>query len=141
MFTNRPLNTGSSFLLQTTASATPRSRRGAALLASMFVMTAVSLIVIGMLQTETVQFAALRNTVDYDRARYLAEAGMNHALSILESDISWRGTVAKTEFPASSGEYYTAIVTDGLNGTVQVVGIGESGTFSRTVQVVVKQGG
>jgi hypothetical protein len=67
-----------------------RARRGAALLASMFVMSAVSMTVIGILQTETVQFAALRNTIDYDRARYLAEAGMNHALSTLETDISWR---------------------------------------------------
>tara|TARA_R110002072_G_scaffold155657_2_gene306110 strand:+ start:172734 stop:173159 length:426 start_codon:yes stop_codon:yes gene_type:complete len=118
-----------------------RARRGAALLASMFVMSAVSMIVIGILQTETVQFAALRNTIDYDRARYLAEAGMNHALSTLETDISWRGTIRRTEFPANSGEYYTALAVDGPSGTVQVIGVGEAGSFSRTVQVNVKQGG
>lgn len=118
-----------------------RARRGAALLASTFVMSAVSMIVIGILQTETVQFAALRNTIDYDRARYLAEAGMNHALSTLETDISWRGSIRRTEFPANSGEYYTAFTVDGPNGTVQVIGIGEAGNFSRTVQVDVKQGG
>lgn len=111
------------------------------MLASMFVMSAVSLIVIGILRTESVQFAALRNTIDYDRARYLAEAGMNHAVSQLETDISWRGTIRRTEFPARSGEFYQAIAEDGVNGTVVVTGMGEAGDFSRTVQVVVKQGG
>ena len=118
-----------------------RQRRGAALLASLFVMSAVSMIVIGILQTEMIQFAALRNTVDYDRARYLAEAGMNHGLCLLEADITWRGAVERTEFPSGSGEYYYATVVDGVEGTVQVIGIGESGTFYRLVQVVVKQGG
>lgn len=141
MITNRQIgNAASTARIQQRASVR-RTRRGAALLASMFVMSAVSMIVIGILQTETVQFAALRNTIDYDRARYLAEAGMNHALSILESDISWRGTVVRTEFPSKSGEYYTAFAADGPDGTVQVIGVGEVGTFSRTVQVVVKQGG
>lgn len=116
-------------------------RRGAALLASMFVMSAVSMIVIGILRTETVQFAALRNTIDYDSARYLAEAGMHHGLSKLETDISWRGNIQRTEFPARSGNFYQAIALDGPNGTVIVTGIGQVGNFSRTVQVVVKQGG
>lgn len=120
---------------------TLRQRRGAALLAALFVMSAVSVIVIGILQTETIQFAALRNSVDYDRARYLAEAGMNHALSILETDFTWRGKVVRTEFPAGSGEFYSAVVIDGTDGTVRVTGIGDAGTFSRTVHVVVKQGG
>ena len=110
-------------------------------MASMFVMSAVSLIVIGILRTESIQFAALRNTIDYDRARYLAEAGMNHGISKLETDISWRGTIRRTEFPASSGEFYQAMAEDGVNGTVVVTGMGEAGDFSRTVQVVVKQGG
>ena len=116
-------------------------RRGAALLASLFVMSAVSMIVIGILRTETIQFAALRNTIDYDRARYLAEAGMHHGLSKLETDISWRGKIRRTEFPARSGEFYQAVTEDGPNGTVVVTGMGEVGNFSRTVQVVVKQGG
>lgn len=118
-----------------------RPRRGAALLAALFVMSAVSVIVIGILQTETIQFAALRNSVDYDRARYLAEAGMNHALSVLEKDIAWRGTIARTEFPAGSGEFYTAVVIDGVDGTVHVTGTGDAGAFTRTVHVEVKQGG
>ena len=118
-----------------------QTRRGAALLASMFVMSAISMIVIGILQTETVQFAALRNTIDYDRARYLAEAGMNHGLSKLETDISWRGSINRTEFPAGSGEFYQALVENGVGGTVVVTGAGAVGDFARTVQVVVKQGG
>lgn len=108
---------------------------------ALFVVSVISMVVIGILQTETLQFAALRNTIDYDRARYLAEAGMHHGLSILESDITWRGDVARTEFPAGSGEFYQAKVESGADATVVVTGLGEAGSFSRTVQVVVKQGG
>jgi hypothetical protein len=107
----------------------------------MFVMSAVSMIVIGIVRTEAVHFAALRNTIDYDRARYLAEAGMNHGLSKLETDITWRGTIRRTQFPPGSGEFYQAVAEDGVHGTVVITGMGEAGNFSRTVQVVVKQGG
>ncbi len=116
-------------------------RRGAALLAALFVMSVTSMIVIGILQTETVQFTALHNTIEYDRSRYLAEAGVHHGLSQIERNIEWRGTISKTEFPPGSGEFYRTKVEDGPGGTVLVTGWGVSGSFSRSVQVQVKQGG
>jgi len=116
-------------------------RRGAALLTTLFVMSVTSVIVIGILETGTTQLAALKNTIDYDRSRYLAEAGMQHAFALLETDIDWRGGISRTEFPAGSGEFYQASATSGDNGTVVVEATGESGSFSRTVRVVIKQGG
>ena len=89
------------------------SRRGAALLTAMFVMVVTSMLVLMICDTQTIQYSALRNTIDYDRARYLAEAGVQHALALLEKDIDLRGTVPNTEFPAKSGEYYTVTVATG----------------------------
>lgn len=119
----------------------PASRRGTALLAALFVMSIASMVVLGVLDSQTSQYAALSNTVAYDEARYLAEAGTAHGLALLEEDFSWRGAVARTEFPRASGRFYSADVRNGPRGTVIVTGTGESDGFVRTVTVVVKQGG
>lgn len=116
-------------------------RRGAALLMALFVMTLASALVVGTLDSQRMRYAALRNTVDWDRARYLAEAGLNDALSQLEADIDWRTGIATTEFPAGSGMTYSATVNDAAAGTVEVVAVGNAGTFSRRLRVTVKHGG
>ena len=46
---------------------------------ALFVMVVVSGIVIGIVDTMTLQYAANRNTIAWDKARYLAEAGVQHA--------------------------------------------------------------
>lgn len=116
-------------------------RKAAALLTALFVMTATSTIVITMLDTQTLQYAALRNTIDWDRARYLAEAGMQHALAELETDINWRNGILTTEFPAGSGNTYSATATDGTSGDVVITAVGTAGNVVRRLQTTVKQGG
>ncbi len=116
-------------------------RRGAAFLLALFVMVATSVVVASMLDTQTMQYMALNNTVDYDRARYLAEAGLQHTLSILEQDILFRGTVSHNDFPPGSGHSYQADAVDGANGTVQITAAGTAGQFTRRVVVTVKMGG
>lgn len=117
------------------------ARRGTALLAALFVMSVSSMVVLAILDSQTSQYAALRNTVAYDEARYLAEAGMAHGLALLENDITWRGTLSRTEFPRGSNRFYQTLIESGAGGTVIVTGTGESADFVRTVSVVVKQGG
>ncbi|MBI1314716.1 hypothetical protein GC176_25770 [bacterium] len=104
-------------------------------------MSISSVTILAILDSQTSQYAALSNTVAYDEARYLAEAGAAHGLALLEDDFSWRGTVARAEFPDGSGRYYSTLVEDGSDGTVKVTGTGESSDFVRTVSIVVKQGG
>jgi type II secretory pathway component PulK len=116
-------------------------RRAAALLTALFVMTVTSTLVITMLDTQTLQFAAMRNTIDWDRARYLAEAGIQHALAELEANIDWRTGVTATQFPFGSGNTYTATAVDGANGTVVVTATGTAGNVTRRLQITVKQGG
>lgn len=118
-----------------------RRRRGAALLFAIFVMTVASTLVVSMAQTQMMRYSALRNTRDWDDARYVAEAGLNHALSELEQDIDWRSGLPDTEFPAASGRFYSATAVDGPNGTVIVKVTGNSGTFTRQLTATIKHGG
>ena len=119
-----------------------RSRRkGAAILLALLVMAATTMIVVAVLDTQTMQFKALNNTMDYDRARYLAEAGMSHSLSILEQDITFRGTIAQMDFPAGSGNGYQSTVQDGVDGAILITSSGTSGNFTRRLETNVKQGG
>ncbi|MDX1962087.1 MAG: hypothetical protein SFX18_02975 [Pirellulales bacterium] len=116
-------------------------RAGAAMLMALFVMTVTTIIVISIVDTEILQYASLRNTFDWDRARYLAEAGTQHAFAELESNIQWREGIPRTEFPAGSGQSYSATVTDGPAGSVIVTSWGTSGTVTRSLQTTLKQGG
>lgn len=116
-------------------------RRGAAILVALLVMAATTMVLAAVLDTQTMQYMALNNTLDYDRARYLAEAGMNHSVSILEQDITFRGTISQADFPAGSGNSYQATVQDGPAGTISILAAGTSGTFTRRVAANVKQGG
>jgi Tfp pilus assembly protein PilX len=117
------------------------SRRAAAILTALFVMTVSSTLVITMLDTQTLQFAAMRNTIDWDRARYLAEAGIQHALAELEADFNWRTGIGTTSFPAGSANSYSATVVDGPNGSIIVSAEGNAGTVTRRLKTTVKQGG
>jgi hypothetical protein len=116
-------------------------RHGAAMMTALFVMAVTAAVVIGILDTETMHYAQLRNTIEYDRARYLAEAGAAHALTFLERDIAWRDGIGSTEYPVGSGDTYAATVADGPNGTIVITAVGVSGRISRRLELTVKQGG
>ncbi|MCA9136318.1 MAG: hypothetical protein KDB00_06160 [Planctomycetales bacterium] len=118
-----------------------KKRGGAALLLALFVMTLTSALVVGTLDAQRMRYMALRNTWDWDRARYLAEAGLHEALSHLESDFGWRAGITTTEYPAGSGSTYSATVSEGDDGAVTVVATGQVGDFSRHITATVKHGG
>ncbi|MCC9601565.1 hypothetical protein LOC67_13490 [Stieleria sp. JC731] len=104
-------------------------------------MTLVSSLVIGMLESERVRYQALRNSIQWDEARYLAEAGVHDALMNLEQDYSWRLGVPPTEFPPGSGKIYSATVSKTDDGLVLVQATGNAGNSTRYLSVTVKQGG
>ena len=119
----------------------PRPRRaGVALLMCMFIMSATSLILTGILQTQRLQMLAARNTADYERALNLASSGVHHALAQLEANPAWRGQIPLTEFPRRSGDRYSASAVDGAPGTVLLNGVGEAGDVIRRLQVSVAVG-
>jgi Tfp pilus assembly protein PilX len=109
---------------------TPR-RRGAALMICMFIIFLVTLLVVNILDTLTVELSSIRNNIDYERALYLANAGVHAAAAELETNQSWRGTLTDGAYPADNT--YQAIAISGPSGTAVVTGRGVSGAITRTV--------
>ncbi len=111
---------------------------------ALFVMTICTMIVITILDTQTLQLTALRNTMDYDRARYLAESGVQHSLAFLEEDYKLNGIdtydVPWTDAPDGNNQYM-ADLSEGPNGTVIIAAEGRSGNFTRRLEITVKMGG
>jgi len=113
-------------------------RRGAALLVCIFVVALTATIVVSMLEIETTEMAASRNTVYYEQALYAAGAAAHHALAELAADPSWRAGIATTEFPAGSGNTYSATIVNGVSGQVVITAVGTASGVTRRLQVTVQ---
>lgn len=111
------------------------SRRATALLVTLFVLTISSLLVIAIWDTETSQLAALRHVGYYERAGYLAGSAVQEACVYLETDKTWRVGIPSTEFPAGSGNTYSATAASSTGNRVVVTGVGNSGGVTRTLTV------
>jgi hypothetical protein len=102
----------------------------------LFVLSLVSVWVVNMFQSATVYQSALRNTIEYEQALYLANAGVHHAVAQLENDTTWRGTVSAGSYPASGS--YSATAANGVTaGTVDVTATGVAGEATRRLQATV----
>jgi Tfp pilus assembly protein PilX len=105
-------------------------RSGIALLICLFVLSLITVWVIDMLESATVYQSALRNSIEYEQALYQANAGVQHALAQLESDLTWRGTVTAGGYPASNS--YSATAVNGATaGTVDITSTGVAGATTR----------
>jgi hypothetical protein len=112
-------------------------RSGMALLLCMFVMSIVTVWLVDMLNSQTVYQSALRNTIEYEQALYLSNAGIHHAVAELENNTSWRGTVTGGTYP-SSGSYSATAVNGATSGTVDVTSTGVAGEVTRRLQATVQ---
>jgi len=97
----------------------------------MFIVFMITLLTVNVLDTTTLDLSGLRNSMDYERALYLANAGVHAAAAELEASPAWRGTITDGSYPAD--DTYTVTVVDGLAGTVDVTARGVSGAITRTV--------
>ena len=111
-------------------------RRGAALLIALFIVFAASMATVNVLNSLTAELSALRNTVEYERALYLANAGVHAAAAELEADSTWRDTVSEGAFPNDGT--YTATAVDGDHSTVTITAQGAAGSVVRTVTAVIE---
>lgn len=111
-------------------------RQGMALLLCLFVVFMVSSLVLSVVNTTVVQFAAARNVQDYERALYLANAGIHHACAEIEANASWRGTVTDGSFPNDNS--YSATASDAGGGVIELVSEGVAGDIRRTVEAHVE---
>jgi len=106
---------------------------------ALFLMVVVSTIVVTTVDTTTLQFTASRNTISWDRARYLAEAGVQHAMAELEADFNWRTGIGATQFPSGSGNIYSVTVVNGAPGEAIITSTGVAGGVTRRIQVTVEE--
>lgn len=113
-----------------------KQRRGAALLFSMFIIAFMTLMVINVLDTTTLEMAALRNSMDYERALMLANAGVHEVAARLEADSAWIGTITDGAYPAN--DTYQAVAVSSSAYTVTVTSTGVAGEVTRTVQAVIE---
>lgn len=116
---------------------TARPRRGMALLLCMFVVSIVTVWLVDMLDSATVNQSALRNTIEYEQALYLANAGVHHAVAELEQDTTWRSTATAGSYPAS-GSYSATAVDGAVSGTVDITSYGVSGQVARKLRATVQ---
>jgi Tfp pilus assembly protein PilX len=110
---------------------------GVALLLCIFVLAIITVWLVDMLNSQTVYQSALRNTIEYEQALYLANAGIHHAVAELETSTSWRGTVTAGSYPAS-GSYSATAVDGATSGTVDVTSTGVAGETTRRLQATVQ---
>ena len=115
-----------------------RNRRGVAMMVAIFLMVIVSGIVVSTLDTTMLQYAANRNTLAWDKARYMAESGVQHACALLEADPTWRTGIPSTEFPSASGCTYSVTVVDGAGNTIVITSTGTASGVSRYLTATLK---
>lgn len=118
-------------MLSTTRCRFRRQRRGAALLVCLSIIFIVTLLVIHVYDTITLELSSVRNSIDYDRALYLANGGVHAVAAQLEQDPSWRGTLTDGAYPAD--DTYSATAVSGSNGTAVVTSRGVSHSITRTI--------
>ncbi len=102
----------------------------------MFIIAFMTLMVVNVLDTTTLEISALRNSMDHDRALELANAGVHEVAAQLEADDTWTGTITDGLYPAD--DTYQAVAVNSGTYTVTVTSTGVAGDISRTVQAVIE---
>ena len=114
-------------------------RRGAALLFSIFIIAFMTLMVINVLDTTTLATSALRNSMDYRRALFLANAGVHEMAAQFEHEdkATWLATLTEGAYPADDTYeatfVYDTSVTELVETHALVISKGVSHGVTRTV--------
>ncbi len=103
-------------------------------------MSITTVIVLSMIDTQTLQMTALRNTRQYEQALYLAGAAVHHAMAQIENDpgVTAPFSIGPIEFPAGSGNTYQADAVDS-GGDLVITGSGTAGEVTRYLQATITQ--
>jgi hypothetical protein len=102
----------------------------------LFIIFVVTVLVVNILDTETLELSAMRNAMDYERALALANAAVHHAAAELEAAPTWRGTVTDGSYPAN--DTYQATAVSGSNNTVVITAYGVAGNITRKITATVE---
>ena len=97
-----------------------RQRRAAVLLVVLLLVGITATLLCLLLDTHTIQIRCIHNQVGAARAQYLAEAGVQDAMSELLLEPSWRTGFTDKEFPLGSGHTYTVTLDDGSGSEIVI---------------------
>jgi Tfp pilus assembly protein PilX len=114
---------------------TVENQQGVALIIALIVMTTLSVLVIASLEMLTTNVQISTNHTHELQALYVAEAGVEDAISELRADSGWNAGFTDKEFPTGTGNSYTVSVT-GTSPKV-IRSTGTVGDFQKTLQVQV----
>jgi type II secretory pathway component PulK len=81
-------------------------KKGAALLLAIFSLILISLLVIAFLEVTTIDLQIISNHLMHTQALYIADAGIEYAISQLRIDNNWKKTPRPIELPSGSGNTY-----------------------------------
>ncbi len=96
----------------------------------------MTLMVINVLDTTTLETSALRQSMEYERALFLANAGVHEMAAQLEADSTYRTTITDGAYPAN--DTYEASVVDDGSYRVIVTSKGVAGEVTRTVEATIE---
>ena len=81
-------------------------KKGQALLLAIFSLILISLLVSAFLEVTTIDLQIISNHLMRNQALYIADAGIEYAISQLRTNNNWKQTSRPIELPAGSGNTY-----------------------------------
>ena len=81
-------------------------KKGAALLLAIFSLIIISLLVTAFLEFTTIDLQIISNHLMRNQALYIADAGIEYAISQLRINKNWKQTLRPIELPVGSGNTY-----------------------------------
>lgn len=87
-------------------------KKGAALLLAIFSLILISLLVVAFLEVTTIDLQIISNHLMRNQALYIADAGIEYAISQLRINDNWKKTPRPIELPAGSGNTYDVTYSD-----------------------------
>lgn len=109
---------------------------GVALLLALAVLFAASLLTVCVLDTTTLELAALRRQVAYEQALLLAQAAVHAVVSELDVDPNFAGPIAQGQL--GQDDAYQGVILEREGDVVVIQGAGSAGGFTRRVTAKVQ---
>lgn len=114
-----------------------REERGAAMLIALSLLFMMSLMGVSAIQTSSVDMNITDNYKQDARSFYIAEAGLEHAYSVLRDSSSWRGGLR--DIPLGGGTYSVRILDRdsiaALGDSIMILATGSRSSANSTVSV------
>jgi len=95
-------------------------RRASALLLILFLMALTTPLLCLLFDTHTTHVRCVHNDIELRTALYVAEAGVEDAMSELLLDPAWRKGFTDKEFPVGLGHTYTVTLADAEENQILV---------------------